>query len=68
MQNYRENVIAFSTTVIQLWSNFHEMPVEILEALNNTYEIRYAIWYHLYNLKNVKNTHRGVLLLAKFQA
>ena len=25
-----------------------------------------AIWYHLYNLKNVKNTHGGVLLLVKF--
>ena len=25
----------------------------------------YAIWYHLYNLKNVKNTHEGVLLLVK---
>ena len=23
-----------------------------------------AIWYHLYNLKNVKNTHGGVLLLV----
>ena len=23
-----------------------------------------GIWYHLYNLKNVKNTHEGVLLLA----
>ena len=21
-----------------------------------------ALWYHLYNLKNVKNTHEGVLL------
>ena len=28
----------------------------------------YAIWYHLYNLKSVKNTHEGVLLLAKLQA
>ena len=27
-----------------------------------------AIWYHLYNLKNVKNTHGGVLLLVKMQA
>ena len=27
--------------------------------------IRCAIWYHLYNLKNVKNTHGGVLLLVK---
>ena len=24
-----------------------------------------AIWYHFYNLKNVKNTHGGVLLLVK---
>ena len=23
--------------------------------------MRCAIWYHLYNLKNVKNTHEGVL-------
>ena len=28
----------------------------------------YAIWYHLYNYKNVKNTHGGVLLLVKLQA
>ena len=27
-----------------------------------------AIWYHLFNLKNVKNTHGGVLLLFKLQA
>ena len=26
-----------------------------------------AIWYHLYNLKNVKSTYRGVLLLVKLQ-
>ena len=26
-----------------------------------------AVWYHLYNLKNVKSTHGGVLLLVKFQ-
>ena len=26
--------------------------------------MRCAIWYHLYHLKNVKNTHGGVLLLA----
>ena len=30
--------------------------------------MRYAIWYHLYNLKNVKNTLGGVLLLVKLQA
>ena len=27
-----------------------------------------AIWYHLYNSKNVKNAHGGVLLLVKLQA
>ena len=27
-----------------------------------------AIWYHLYNLKNVKNTHKEVLLSVKWQA
>ena len=27
-----------------------------------------AIWCHLYHLKNVKNTHGGVLLLVKLQA
>ena len=29
--------------------------------------MRCAIWYHLHNLKNVKNTHEGVLLLVKLQ-
>ena len=28
--------------------------------------MRCAIWYHLYNLKNVKNTHGGVLILVNF--
>ena len=30
--------------------------------------MRCAIWYRLYNLKNVKKTHGGVLLLVKLQA
>ena len=30
--------------------------------------MRCTIWYHLYNLKNVKNTYGGVLLLVKLQA
>ena len=32
------------------------------------YMMRCAIWYHLYNLKNVQNTHGGVLILVKLQA
>ena len=30
--------------------------------------MRCTIWYHLYNLKNVKNIHEGVLLLVKLHA
>ena len=30
--------------------------------------VRCAIGYHLHNLKNVKNTHGGMLLLVKLQA
>ena len=30
--------------------------------------VRCTIWYHLCNLKNVKNIHGGVLILVKFQA
>ena len=29
--------------------------------------MRCAIWYHLHNLKNVKNTYEGFLLLVKLQ-
>ena len=32
-----------------------------------SFKIRCAIWYHLRNLKNVKNTHGGLLLLVKLQ-
>ena len=30
------------------------------------YVMRCTIWYHLYNLKNVKNAHGGVLILVKY--
>ena len=30
--------------------------------------MRCAIWYHLYDFKNMKNIHGGVLLLVKLQA
>ena len=32
------------------------------------YVMCFAIWYHLYNLKNAKNTHGRVLLLVKLLA
>ena len=34
----------------------------------DSYVMRCAIWYHLYNSRNVKNTHEGVLTLVKLQA
>ena len=37
--------------------------VQIMWARYLLYVVRCAIWYHLYNLKNVKNTHGGVLTL-----
>ena len=30
--------------------------------------MRCAIWYHLYNFKNLKNTHGGVLISVKLLA
>ena len=41
---------------------FSQKPREALK-----YEKLCVIWYYLYNLKNVKNTHGGVLLLVKLQ-
>ena len=32
------------------------------------YETPRVIWCHMYNLKNAKNTHGGVLLLVKKQS
>ena len=36
--------------------------------ITETYVMFCVIWYHLYYLKNVLNTHGGVLLLVKLQA
>ena len=36
--------------------------------IQTLYVIHCASWYHLYNLKSVKNTHGEVLLLVKLQA
>ena len=40
----------------------------VMEKYTEKYgEMRCAIWYHLYNLKNVRNTYGGVLILVKLQ-
>ena len=40
---------------------------KILLVRRKLYVMRCAIWYRLYNLKNVKNAHGGVLLVVKLQ-
>ena len=52
------NLIGFQQTQNQ--SVFNETL-----TLCKAYETLSAIWYHLYNLKNVKNTHGEVLLFKK---
>ena len=48
--------------------NGHEKAVKRMKSKLYKDVMRCAIWYHLYNLKNVKNTHGGVLTLVKLQA
>ena len=44
----------------------HSPKVAVKCAQENV--LRCAIWHHLFNLKNVKSTHGGVLILVKLQA
>ena len=36
------------------------------KRIRTLYVMFCTIWYHLYNLKNMKNTNGGILLLVKF--
>ena len=49
----------------ELFSKILDQNVEVFGCL---FVMRCAIWYYSYNLKNVKNTHGGVLILIKLQA
>ena len=40
----------------------------LLADAENAFEMLCGIWYRLYNLNNVKNSHGRVLLLVKLQA
>ena len=48
-------------------TNRHLLGEHILK-IRSVHVMRCAIWYHLDNFQNVKNTHGGVLLLVKLQA
>ena len=41
--------------------------LQLLALSNKLYLTLCIIWYHLYNFKNVKNTHGWVVLLVKLQ-
>ena len=52
----------------QKLDEYVQAMVGTVNLRTNRYVMRCAIWCYLYNLKNVKNTHEGVLLLVKLQA
>ena len=76
-----EAVITETSPLICLanqWTGFYMITASIIKELKVSfcitlkkktfifvYVMRFAIWYHLHNLKNVKNTHRKMLLLVK---
>ena len=62
-QNFLTQFVTVAMMVNPLSTTFSTAQISIYH-----YVKRCAIWYHLYNLKNVKNTHGGVLLLVKLQA
>ena len=51
-------------------TDFHSVFTKIIlgtYVLIILYVILFAIWYHLHNLKNAKNTHGEVILFVKLQ-
>ena len=46
-------------------TNFCDIDLRMYLFWQMVNVVRYAIWYHLHNLKNVKNTYGGVLILVK---
>ena len=60
------NLIHFELFLI-LASSPNLVP-KIVQIATRLYEMLCVIWYHSCNLKNVKNSHGGVLLFEKLQA
>ena len=58
------NEIIFFRKLIQSSSKW----IQNLSIRFFSFVVRCTIWCHLYNLKNVKNTHAGVLILVKLLA
>ena len=46
----------------------HQFAEAVFQKVSMSINVmHYVIWYHMWNLKNGKNTHRGVLILVKLQ-
>ena len=52
------------TTIARLLQIIFSCFIRVIMCL---FVVLCAIWYHSYNLKNVRNAHRGVLLSVKLQ-
>ena len=69
------NMVTVYFNYFQILQNYCQNYSEILSRTSDVLHVsngssivmRCAIWYCLYNLKNVKNTNKGVLLLVKLQ-
>ena len=56
------------TSYLSFHRGISSITCKVMSILDVSYVVLCTIWYHLYNLKNVKNTYGGVLLLVKLQA
>ena len=59
--------IYFHHLITKLW-DYYSMLLASMWIFKKLYVMRCAIWYYLYNFKNMKNSRRWVLLLEKLQA
>ena len=60
--DFQENVLSFEVMLVEYNKDGKDFVQICMKCV-----MRCAIWYHLYNLKNMKNTNGGVLILVKLQ-
>ena len=60
--NFTEHLRATASASSTFANTYDGSLASHLTKVNPLHEMLYVIWWHLYNLKNVKNTSGGVLL------
>ena len=50
------------------WTVTGHNGINLFKRINYMFMMLCAIWFHIFNFKNVKNTPKGVLHLVKFWA